>query len=132
MRSAIRFASAGLALAALALARRRCIAADTPNPAADAKAFQKFFTDKFPKVKLEDFVNGPYSMNEDLHQQWEEKEQFPPYEFSLEHGQGDVREAVQERQELRRLLPEQGHRHPPELSLFRRRRKARSSRSSWR
>ena len=53
---------------------------------ADAKAFQKFFTDKFPKVKLEDFVNGPYSMDEDLHKQWEEKEQFPPYEFSLEMG----------------------------------------------
>ena len=53
---------------------------------ADAKAFQKFFTDKFPKVKLEDFVNGPYSMDEGLHRQWEEKEQFPPYEFSLEMG----------------------------------------------
>ena len=61
-------------------------AADTVNPEADKKAFQKFFTDKFPKVKLDDFVNGPYSMNEDLHKQWEEKEQFPPYEFSLEAG----------------------------------------------
>jgi sulfur-oxidizing protein SoxA len=62
------------------------IAADTVDPVADAKAFKKFFTDKFPKVKPEDFVNGPYSMNEDLHRQWEEKEQFPPYEFSLEMG----------------------------------------------
>src|SRR5207245_4930550 len=53
---------------------------------ADAKAFQKFFTNKFPKLKPEDFVNGPYSMNEDLHRQWEEKEQFPPYEFALEAG----------------------------------------------
>jgi sulfur-oxidizing protein SoxA len=25
-------------------------------------------------------------MNEDLHRQWQEKEQFPPYEFSLEMG----------------------------------------------
>ncbi len=31
-------------------------------------------------------------------------------------GQGDVREAVQERQDVRRLLPQQGHRRPPELS----------------
>lgn len=61
-------------------------AADTVDPVADAKAFKKFFTDKFPKVKLEDFVNGPYSMNEDLYRQWQEKEQFPPYEFSLEMG----------------------------------------------
>ena len=60
--------------------------AETPNPVADAQAFRKFFTDKFPKVKLEDFVNGPYSMNEDMHRQWQEKEQFPPYDFSLEAG----------------------------------------------
>ena len=25
-------------------------------------------------------------MNEDMHRQWEEKEQFPPYEFSLDKG----------------------------------------------
>jgi len=83
-RSAIRFAL--LALAALAFAEPSARAADTPDPVADAKAFQKFFTQKFPKVKLEDFVNGPYSMNEDMHRQWEEKEQFPPYEFALEAG----------------------------------------------
>ena len=87
MRSAIRFASIGLALAALAFAAApSAIAADPVDPIADAKAFKKFFTDKFPKVKLEDFVNGPYSMDEGLHRQWQEKEQFPPYEFSLELG----------------------------------------------
>jgi sulfur-oxidizing protein SoxA len=37
-------------------------------------------------VKLEDFVNGPYSMNEDMHRQWVEKEEFPPYDFSLDMG----------------------------------------------
>ena len=61
-------------------------AADAPNPAADAKAFRDYFVNKFPKVKLEDFVNGPYSMNEDMRRQWQEKEQFPPYEFALEAG----------------------------------------------
>jgi len=65
---------------------RPAVAADTPDPVADAKAFQKFFTERFPKLKPEDFVNGPYSMNEDMHRQWEEKEQFPPYEFSLDMG----------------------------------------------
>jgi sulfur-oxidizing protein SoxA len=62
------------------------LADDKPNPAADQKAFQNFFIKKFPKVKYEDFVNGPYSMDEGLHKQWEEKEQFPPYEFSVETG----------------------------------------------
>src|ERR1700726_463634 len=87
VRSAIQLASAALALAALSFgAVPFAIAADTPDPVADARAFQKFFTEKFPKLKLDDFVNGPYSMNEDMHRQWEEKEQFPPYEFSLEMG----------------------------------------------
>ena len=59
---------------------------DEPNPAADQKAFQNYFIKKFPKLKYEDFVNGPYSMDEGLHKQWEEKEQFPPYEFAVETG----------------------------------------------
>ena len=83
-RLVIRAAFAALTLGVLALAPAR--AADSVDPTADKAAFQKFFTTKFPKLKLEDFVNGPYSMNEDLHKQWEEKEQFPPYEFSLEAG----------------------------------------------
>jgi sulfur-oxidizing protein SoxA len=80
------------AIAALASGTIACIAAsalaapDKIDPVADARAFQKYFTDKFPKVKYEDFVNGPYSMNEDMRKQWEEKEQFPPYEFALEAG----------------------------------------------
>jgi len=79
----IRLVSAALALATLTLA---VSAADTPDPATEAKAFRSFFVTKFPSVKLEDFVNGPYSMNEDMRRQWEEKEQFPPYEFSLDMG----------------------------------------------
>jgi sulfur-oxidizing protein SoxA len=86
VRSAIHFASAALALAALAFTAAPSAAAGTPDPVADAKAFQNYFTRKFPKLKLEDFVNGPYSMNEDMHKQWEEKEQFPPYDFSLDLG----------------------------------------------
>jgi L-cysteine S-thiosulfotransferase len=62
------------------------IAADTPDPVADAKAFRGYFATKFPNMKPEDFVNGPYAMNEDMRRQWEEKEQFPPYEFSLDMG----------------------------------------------
>jgi len=61
-------------------------AADKPDPVADATAFRNYFTKKFPSVKLEDFVNGPYALNEDMRRQWQEKEQFPPYEFSLEKG----------------------------------------------
>jgi L-cysteine S-thiosulfotransferase len=83
----IRRVSTILVLVALALGgTASAIAADAPDPVADAKAFRNYFVSKFPAVKLEDFVNGPYSMNEDMRRQWEEKEQFPPYEFSLEGG----------------------------------------------
>jgi sulfur-oxidizing protein SoxA len=81
MRTAFSLASV-FALALLAPA----FAADKPDPAADQKAFQDFFTKKFPRLKYDDFVNGPYSMDEGLHKQWEEKEQFPPYEFAVETG----------------------------------------------
>src|SRR5579872_4285422 len=77
---------AALALAALALAAPAASASDTIDPAADAKAFRDYFVKKFPKVKLDDFVNGPYSMNVEMRKQWEDIEQFPPYDFALDAG----------------------------------------------
>jgi L-cysteine S-thiosulfotransferase len=82
MGKALSLAASIVALALLAPA----LADDKPNPSADQKAFQDYFIKKFPKLKYEDFVNGPYSMDEGLHKQWEEKEQFPPYEFAVETG----------------------------------------------
>ena len=73
-------------LAALLPAATCAAAADDTDPAKEARAFRDFFVKKFPNVKLDDFANGPYSLNEDMRRQWEEKEQFPPYEFSLESG----------------------------------------------
>jgi sulfur-oxidizing protein SoxA len=61
-------------------------AVDTPSPDKDFKVFRDYFTKKFPKVPLNDFVNGPYSMNEDMRKQWIEKEDFPPYDFALDRG----------------------------------------------
>ena len=45
---------------------------------------------------------------------------IPALRIRARGRQGDVLQAVQERQDLRGLLPEQGHRHPPELSVLRR------------
>ena len=84
--SALLLGSLSAALVAFALTSPRVVAADKVDPVTDAKAFQNFFFQKFPNVKHEDFVNGPYSMNEDLKRQWQEKEEFPPYEFALEAG----------------------------------------------
>jgi sulfur-oxidizing protein SoxA len=85
-RSAVLLSSLCGALVALALTAPRVVAADKVDPVADAKAFQNFFFQKFPNVKHEDFVNGPYSMNADMKRQWQEKEEFPPYEFALDAG----------------------------------------------
>ena len=65
---------------------RSCWAVETSTPDKDFKAFREFFTKKFPKVPLNDFVNGPYSMNDDMRKQWIEKEDFPPYDFALDKG----------------------------------------------
>jgi sulfur-oxidizing protein SoxA len=86
VRPLIHLASLAVAAALTLSAMLAAGAADGPDPAADAKAFRNYFVRKFPNVKLEDFVNGPYALNEDMRRQWEEKEQFPPYEFSLEMG----------------------------------------------
>ncbi|AAM72253.1 MAG TPA: sulfur oxidation c-type cytochrome SoxA [Chlorobaculum sp.] len=53
---------------------------------ADVKAFQGFFRKEFPDVKLEDFGNGVYALDEDARKQWKEMEEFPPYELDVEAG----------------------------------------------
>jgi sulfur-oxidizing protein SoxA len=37
-------------------------------------------------VPVDDFVNGPYSMDEGLRAQWKAIDEFPPYEFAVEKG----------------------------------------------
>jgi sulfur-oxidizing protein SoxA len=75
-----------IAVAIVFGAAQPLLAAGDVNPEADRKAFVKYFTDRFPKVPLKDFVNGPYSMDAGLRKQWEAKEEFPPYEFAVEKG----------------------------------------------
>jgi L-cysteine S-thiosulfotransferase len=80
--------SISLALVLLAAARPAA-AADAINPDApdaDFKAFRDYFTKLFPKVPLNDFVNGPYSMDAELRKQWEAIDDFPPYDFAIERG----------------------------------------------
>src|SRR5579862_2097166 len=75
-----------LALAMFCLAARPATAADAANPQADFKAFRDYFTKRFANVPLNDFVNGPYSMDADLRKQWVEIDAFPPYQFALDKG----------------------------------------------
>jgi len=71
----------------LAIAGAPPVAADDAiNPEAAFKAFRAYFTKKFPKLALNDFVNGPYSMDADLRKQWRQIEELPPYDFAIERG----------------------------------------------
>ena len=75
-----------IAVAIVAGTAQPLLAADAADPQADFKAFRKYFTERFPKVPLNDFVNGPYSMDEGLRKQWKAIDEFPPYEFAVEQG----------------------------------------------
>jgi L-cysteine S-thiosulfotransferase len=65
---------------------RPAVAAESIDPNADFKAFRAYFTKLFPNVPLNDFVNGPYSMDADLRKQWEAIDDFPPYDFAIDRG----------------------------------------------
>jgi sulfur-oxidizing protein SoxA len=62
------------------------LAADAADPQKDFGAFREYFVKMFPKVPLNEFVNGPYSMDEGLRKQWKAIDEFPPYEFAVEKG----------------------------------------------
>jgi sulfur-oxidizing protein SoxA len=56
------------------------------SPEEDLKAFRNFFEKRFPKVPFSDYINGVYALDADARSQWEDIEEFPPYELSLEKG----------------------------------------------
>jgi L-cysteine S-thiosulfotransferase len=80
------FRAIAVVLAALVVAGARHAAADSIDPDADFKAFRDYFMQKFPNVPLNDFVNGPYSMDAELRKQWEAIDDFPPYDFAIDRG----------------------------------------------
>jgi sulfur-oxidizing protein SoxA len=86
MRRAVLLGLAMFAFAAPQISAADCFAADSINPQADFKAFRDYFTQRFPNVPLNDFVNGPYSMDAGLRKQWIEIDAFPPYQFALDKG----------------------------------------------
>ena len=76
-----------IAVAMVAGAAQPLFAADaTSDPKAEFKAFRDYFTNRFPKLALDDFVNGPYSMDEGLRKQWKAIDEFPPYDFAIDKG----------------------------------------------
>jgi diheme cytochrome SoxA (sulfur oxidation) len=56
------------------------------SPQSDQKAFQNYFLKRFPNVKKDDFVNGPYPFDPGGRAQWKQIMEFPPYEFAVSEG----------------------------------------------
>ena len=71
----------------LALAASPARAAEAPpDPAADRAALRAVYAARFPTLELDDYALGVYAIDADLRAQWEELNEFPPYEFAVDEG----------------------------------------------
>jgi sulfur-oxidizing protein SoxA len=56
------------------------------TPEEDLEKFRSYFHKRFPNTPKDDFINGVYSIDAASREQWEEIEEFPPYELNIEKG----------------------------------------------
>jgi sulfur-oxidizing protein SoxA len=56
------------------------------GPDEDRAAFVAHYQSRFPEIPFAEFANGIYAIDEDARRQWQEIEEFPPYEFAIERG----------------------------------------------
>jgi len=56
------------------------------TPEDDLKKFRTWHEKRFPNTPFHDFINGVYSVDPASRAQWEEIEEFPPYELNIEKG----------------------------------------------
>ncbi len=57
------------------------------SPPEDLATFQSYFQKRFPNTPFDDFINGVYSIDAASRAQWEDIEEFPPYELNIESGE---------------------------------------------
>ncbi len=57
------------------------------SPEEDLEAYQAYFAKRFPDTPFADYVNGVYSIDKASRAQWEQIEEFPPYELAIEEGE---------------------------------------------
>ena len=57
------------------------------TPAEDQEALIAYYKKNTSNPDIQDYNNGIYAYNKDAREQWEEIEEFPPYEIALEKGQ---------------------------------------------
>lgn len=57
------------------------------SPKEDLETFQKYNIERFKDVPLEEFANGVYAIDPIGRENWEEIEEFPPYELFIDAGE---------------------------------------------
>jgi len=57
------------------------------DPEGDRLAFQKFYESRFPQIEVSDHKDGAYALDPAKREQWQEMEEFPPYEIAVDEGQ---------------------------------------------
>ena len=57
------------------------------TPQQDLDAFQDYYKKRFPGTPFDDFINGVYSIDLATRAQWEDIEEFPPYELNISKGE---------------------------------------------
>jgi len=72
-----------VALFALALTP---IVSAQATPAEDQQALKNYFKKSLPGINQDELINGVYALDADARSQWEEIEEFPPYEIDMEKG----------------------------------------------
>lgn len=56
------------------------------TPESDRQAFIKYYTSKYPNIKIEDYVYGALAFDEDSKAQYDAIMEFPPFEAEIEKG----------------------------------------------
>ncbi len=57
------------------------------SPEQDLAEFRAHYAKRFPNTPFDDYINGVYSIDPESRAQWEEIEEFPPYELSISRGE---------------------------------------------
>ncbi|MGB5512523.1 MAG: sulfur oxidation c-type cytochrome SoxA [Woeseiaceae bacterium] len=71
----------------LALGGMLAIGIAWATPEEDRLAFIDYHKKRFPDVAVEDYVNGVYAIDKGAYEQWQQIEEFAPYELALTEGE---------------------------------------------
>ena len=57
------------------------------TPEEDLAEFRDFYAKRFPATPFDDYINGVYSIDPESRAQWEDIEEFAPYELNISNGE---------------------------------------------